>query len=736
MGAYSDWREQNSVFEELGAATMLGQTPMFGKTGSVMAHVASVSANFFPLLGIQPMLGRRFLAEEENPESGNVILLSEGLWRDRFGADPGIVNQTIRLGERSFTVVGVMPARVKLFDPSSVQGWDKGFSNCDLWRPLPVKSGLQKQRNYRAFLVLGRLKANISLPQARTEMTSIARQQAQQYPDSNAGWSVTVEPWKRMVVRAAQRPLVLLFGAVGFVLLIATANLANLCLARASSRQKEFAIRIALGAGRLRMAKQFLAESLLLSCLGGAAGLLFAQWSINLLVGLIPTDVPRTEEIGIDGGVLGFTFATSLLVGLLFGLTPLLTFWRSDVNGSLNSQARGSTGSIAGHRLRTSLVISQVALVVVLLTGAGLLTRSFWRLSEVNVGFRPDHLVALDVSMGGPGRIQFVEQLLARLSDLPGVESSAAVDGLPLDAGRGNMDIALTSIDGSPPSTPDERLVAGLRLISPRYFQTMDISLSRGRFFRDRDNTNAPPVVIINEALARQYFPGRDPVGKRIGSPDFGPQPCEIVGVIKDVNHASLDTAPKPEVFRPLLQGCFSTLTIVARSHLAPTETFATVRAAVSGGDQTSPAYNPRTLNHLVSKSMAPRRFALLLMGLFAGLALVLALVGIYGVLSWVVNERAREIGIRLAIGAQRRHVLGMMLKRGMRWVAVGGLIGTIGACALTRVLRGLLYEVSPTDPFTFVAVTLLIGCVALLACYLPARRAANVDPMVALRYE
>jgi putative ABC transport system permease protein len=639
-------------------------------------------------------------------------------------------------------VVGVMPASVKLFDPAGVQGWDNGFSKSDLWRPLPVASGLQKQRNYRAFLVLGRLKPNVSIAQAQADMAQLARREAQDYPDSSAGWTIKVRSWHSTVVRNVRLPLMLLWGAVSLVMLIATANLANLSIARAASRQKEFGIRLALGAGRFRLARQLLAESLLLSGLGGATGLLLARWGISLVIRLIPQDVPRLHEIGLDARVLAFTLASSLLVGLLFGLAPLLTISGRDMNGSLKPESRGSTGSIGGRQLRGLLVTSEVALVVVLLTGAGLLIRSFRYLNDVNPGFRPDHLVALDVSIGGPGytnefhRIQFVQQLLTRLSELAGVESSAAVDGLPLDVGRGTMDIALTSIEGSPPATPDRKLVAGLHLVSPEYFRTMSIPLTRGRSFTDRDNTNAPSVVIINEALARRCFAGRSPIGQRIGSPDFGSQLCEIVGVINDVKNASMDETPKPEVFRPLLQECFSGMTIVARSVSVPNQTFAALRDAIIASDRSSPSYNPRTLDHLVSASLALRRFAFLLMALFAGLALSLAVVGIYGVLSWVVSERVREIGIRLALGAQRRQVLRMILTQGMRPVAIGGLIGIAGVWPLTRLLRSLLYAVSPTDPFTLFAVALLLNVVAVAACWLPARRAANTDPILALRHE
>ncbi len=742
MGAYSDWREQSSSFQELAGAMVLGPAPLAGGAGSEMVHVASVSANFFPLLGIQPMLGRQFHNEEETPDNGGVVLLSERLWRDRFGADASILNQTIRLGDRSVTVAGVMPARLQLFDPSGVQGWDSGFSRCDLWRPLPVKSGLTKQRNYRAFLVLGRLKPDVTLAQARTEMTAIARQEARQFPESNAGWDITVQPWNKLVVSDARLPLLLLFGAVGLVLLIGTANLANLCLARAVARQKEVAVRMALGAGRLRMARQFLAESLLLSGLGGLLGLLLARWSLHLLVALIPASVPRAGEIGLDEWVLGFTFVVSLVVGVLFGLAPILASWRTDMNSGLKQETRGAAGSVAGHHFRMGLIVSQVALVVVLMSGTGLLLRSFWRLGAVDPGFRPERAVAVDVSINGPGynngwtRIRAVRALLSQLSARPANETFAAVDGLPLDIGRGNMDIALTSLEGIPPAAPEEKRIAGLRLVSPGYFTTMGIPLSRGRFFSDRDGTNAPPVVIINAALARTYFGGIDPIGKRIGSPDFGPEPCEIVGVVGDSRHAALDQPPFPEAFRPLFQECFSGITVVSRGSASPTRVMEAVSGAVAAVDRNWPVYNPRPLESLVAESLAPRRFTLILMGLFAGLALLIGSVGVYGVLSCAVADRTREIGIRLAIGAQRDDILVMVLQLGMKSVALGGLLGLLGACGLTTLLGRLLYETRPIDPLTFATVLTLLTAVALIACWVPARRATRIDPMEALRNE
>lgn len=736
MGAYADWRDQGSCFEQLAAATVLGPSPILGKSDAQLIHAGAVSADFFPLLGIQPILGRQLAREEENPAHNGVVLLSEGLWRGQFGADPGICGRSVRLGDRDCTVVGVMPANVKLFDPAGVQGWDNGFSKCDLWRPLPVDSGLRNQRSYRAFLVLGRLKPLVTLAQAQNEMRNLARAAAAQFPDSNAGWTITVQPWQQIVVRNARTPLVLLWSAVIVVLIIATANLANLCLARATTRQKEFAVRMALGAGRFRMARQLLAESLLLSSLGGASGLLFARWSIGVARGLIPASIPRADEINLDGTVLAFTAAVALIVGMLFGLAPLLTIWRRDGNSALKAEARGSTGSLSGRRLRAWLVASEVALVVILLTVAGLLARSFQRLQQANPGFHPDHLLAMDVSIGGGRRIEFVEQLVARISSLPGVESAAAVDGLPLDSNRGNMDIALTSIDGNPPAAPGGKVLAGLRLVSPEYFRTMGVGLARGRFFTVRDRTNSAPVVIINQTLARRYFPGLDPIGRRISSPDFGPEPCEIAGVVNDIRQASLDASAGPEVFRPLLQECFFTVSIVARSRSAPGPIFDAIRREASGLDMTVPASNSRTLDQLIGASLAPRQFALWLTGSLAGIALLLALVGVYGVLSCMVNELALEIGLRLALGAPRAQVLRMVLWRGMRAVAIGGAFGLAGACAFTRLLRSLLYEVSPTDPLTLVLTASVLVVAALAACWLPAQRAASADPMEALRCE
>jgi putative ABC transport system permease protein len=742
MGAYSDWRDQTSSFQELAGAIVLGPTPALCRSGTEMVRVAAVSANFFPLLGIQPILGRPFTIGEESPANGNVVLLSELIWRKRFGADPDIINRTIRLGDRDFAVAGVMPASLRLFDPSGVQGWDSGFSRCDLWRPLPVNSGLKRQRNYRAFLVLGRLKKGVTLDRAQAEMTAIAQDQAAQFRESNAGWEIRVQPWRRVVVQQARQPLLLVFAAVGVVLLIMTVNLANLHLARATTRERELAVRMALGAGRLRMIRQFLAESLLLSCLGGVMGLVLAHWSLQALVGLIPAAVPRTGEISLDGRVLGFSLAVSLVVGSLFGLIPALMFLRGRKDEGRRLNCRGLTPDRSRHVSRSALVMSQVALVMVLVSGAALLVRSFWRLSGVDPGFRPEHLLAVDTLINGSrytngfARVQAVQSLLGRLAARSALGSFAAADGIPLDSGRGNRDIALTSLEGRLPAAPGEKRIAGLRLVSSDYFGIMGIPLQRGRFFNDHDTTNTVPVVIINETFARRYFAGIHPVGKRIASPDFGGRPCEVVGVVGDVRHKSLDLAPEPEVFRPLLQECFSSFTIIANRSGPVDTTLDIIRKEVAAVDGQWPVYNTRRLERLVTDSTATKRFALVLMELFAGLALVMAFVGIQGVLASVVGERRREVAIRLAVGAQRHAVVRLVLGHGMWPVTTGILVGWAGLFVLGRFLRGQLYEIGPTDPLTIGVVGLLMFGVAGLACWLPARRATKVNPMEALRYE
>ena len=739
LANYLDWREQNSVFEDLAAAATGGMATLNSAQEPDQVRTVFISASLFPLLGVKPLLGRSFVAEEEQRGRAEVILLSERLWRDRFGADPNIINQTVQLNGRSFTVVGVMPARLKLFEPSRIQGWEAGVAQADLWRPLVIWPEKLKWRNMREFLVLGRLKPGITTQEAQSQMTAIAQRLEQQFPELNGGWSSAVTPWRQEVTSRSSPALLLLLGAAGLALLIATANLANLVLARFATRRREFAVRAALGAGGFRLARQLLTESVLLSCLGGGVGLLLAHWSLNLLAGFWPPTLPRTEEIGLAVPVFVFAAAVSVLIGIAFGLAPILQFRGGDVNATLKSEGRNSGG---GSGLgRGLLVISEIALVTLLLVSAGLVARSFWRLSEVNPGFNPDQVVALDVSLGGrnytngAAMIEFVERLLPRLAETPWAQSAATVNGLPLDLARENMDIAF-AVEGRPPQLLGERLVAGLRQASPRYFATMGIPLAQGRYFNDRDNRSAPAVAIVNEQFTRRFLPRSNPIGQWISSPDFGPDPCEIIGVIKDVKHAGLNAPATPEVFRPHLQSCFSIMTVVVRTGLKPAEAAAALRQIVAAVDRGVPVYNPRTMAQQVAKAGAAQRFTTLLMGLFACLALGLGVVGIYGVLSAVVAERTQEIGIRMALGAPRRDILISIIARGMKLAGAGAVLGLLGALALTRWLRSLLFEITPTDPLTFAVVSMIVGGIALLACWLPAWRATRIDPMAALRCE
>ncbi|HTI71097.1 MAG TPA: ABC transporter permease [Candidatus Limnocylindria bacterium] len=740
VGAFADWRDQNTTFQELAGAMVLGPLAIGNESGSDMVSLASVSANFFPLLGISPLIGRSFLPEEEAPGAGNVVLLGENLWRKRFGADPSLLNKSIRLGDRSVTVVGIMPATLSLFDPVGVEGWDSGFTKCEVWRPLPVNSGLKNQRSYRVLLVLGRLKPGISLAQAQLDLAALARLQAQAYPGSNQGWGATVEPWRKVVVRGARTPMLLLLGAVGLVLLIAAANLASLNLSRFTARQREFSVRVALGEGRYRMVRQLLTESLMLSGLGGVFGLLLAEWCLRVLIRIIPSDLPRADTVGLDGWVLGFTFTISVVVGVVFGLAPAFVFKPGEMAGWLKSDARGTAGSLGGRRLRGWLVASQVALVTILLSGAGLMARSFWRLSVVDPGFRADRLQAVDVSIiggaytNGMVRIRAVDSLLASLYNKWGEGNVAAVDGLPLDPGRGNRDIALTAPDGNLKVDPTQKAVAGLRLISPGYFRLMGIPLASGRHFDAGDRAESAPAVIVNEAFVRRYWRDGSPLGQRISSPDFGDLPCTIVGVVRDVKHTSLDSEVGPEVFRPLSQECFSTFSVVMRSTSDAGGVPNIIRDALGGVDRSWPVYNVRPLKGLVDESLGARRFGLVLVMLFSGLALLIALVGVYGLLSCVIAERTREIGIRMAMGAQRSRIQRMVLMEGMRTVAAGAVVGLSSAIALERLLAGFLYQIHPGDPVTMLAVIGLLAGGAVMACWLPACRATRVDPMVALR--
>jgi len=729
---FLDWREQNRVFERVAAYT--GQNfNLSGVDEPERIRATRVSADLFELLRVRPTLGRAFLAEEDQHGGHRVVILSHALWQRRFGANPEIIGKTLTLNDQSYVVVGVMPP-------------DFSFprTTTEMWTPIAFSPGERGTRNTNYISVIARLKPGVTLEQARSEMEALARQQQEQYPEANAGIGVKLISYKEQVVGDTRPILLLLLGAVGFVLLIACANVANLLLARAAGRRKEMAVRSALGAGRRRVIRQLLTESVLLALVGGGLGLLLALWGINLLVALQPANIPRLAEVRIDRGVLLFASALSLLTGIAFGLAPALQATKLDLNGALKEGGKGTGEGAGRQRLRSILIVSEIALSLVLLIGAGLTIKSFWRLMQVDPGFNPENALTMVVSLPAtryaePGRqVAFFRQAIERVSNLPGVDAAGVTTDIPLFGGNSTG----FNVEGHPPYAPGQRPLAEYRSVSPGYFRAMGIPLLRGRTFTEQDGVDAPGVVIINETLARRYFPGEDPLGKRLGF--SGPTDWrEIVGVARDTRNYGLDEEVKPEAYMPYTQsapsylaGSISGMILVARTASDPQSMSAAIKREVQGLDGNLPVYNIKTMEQYLAESIAQRRFNMLLLTVFAGVAVLLAAVGLYGVMSYMVSQRTREIGLRMALGAQARDILGMAVRQGLVLIIIGIGVGLAGALALTRVMSGLLYGVSTTDPATFAAIVLLLALASLIACYIPARRATRVDPLTALRYE
>ena len=724
---FVDWRAQNQVFDNLAAVNVAN----YGLTGQDKPERilgARVSASLFKVLGVLPALGRGFTSEEDRHGRHQVAILSQGLWERRFGRDPGILGKTITLDAESYTVVGVMPA-----------GFQFPNAETELWTPVAFAPYELSNRSGHTMTVIGRLKPNITVERAGAEMRTIARRLEAQYPESNKGWSVTFVPLLEETVGGSQRTLLVLLGAVGFVLLIACANVANLMLARSAARQKEFAIRAALGAGRIRVIRQLLTESLILASCGGVLGLLLAYWGIDILTLLKPANLPRVHEIKLDAWVLAFTGILSSLTGIVFGLAPALHASKRNLNEALKDGGRGSGQGLHGNRVRSLLVVSEVAFSLVLLISAGLMIRSFFLLRQVDPGFKPDRVLAMDMSLPNvkypsvQERVRFVEQLLKRVEVLPGVQSVATVFGIPMSEIGGFISL---SVEGRPPPALGEPSSAGYHQASPNYFRTLSMPILKGRGFTERDSTNAASVVIVSETLVRKFFPNENPLGQRITVGDGGPNPCEIVGVVCDVKGSGLDAAVDAEMYLPMLQRCWGYVELVARTAGDPLAVANTVRDEVWALDKDQPLHNIRTLDQLVTNSVAQRRFAMLLLGIFAGVALVLAGVGIYGLMAYTVTQRTHEIGIRMALGAQTVDVLKLVIGRGMVLAGAGIAVGLPTAFGLTRLMSSLLFEIKPTDGVTFTSVVLILATIAVLACLVPARRAAKVDPMEALRYE
>ncbi len=732
---FTDLRRLNQSLSHL-AAISRGNYNISGSAGGVPERVegAAVSPSLFPMLGVQSQIGRVFLNEEEQPGRDAVCLISHGLWQRRFGADRDLPGRTLVVNGRSFQVVGVLPA------------WFQYPAEAEMWTPLAFtpEALAPNNRGSHGLEVLARVKPALSLQQARADLEAAARtvtEQSRDYPYRQFDFTFLMIPLLEEMVGDVKTALWILMGAVGFVLVIACANVANLQLARASAREREIAIRAALGAGRGRLVQQLLTESVLLALLGGLAGWLLARWGLRALVTMAAASFPRVAGAEMDWRVLGFTMLASLATGVLFGLAPAMQVSRQANSESLKEGGRGASAGAAPLRLRRLLVVGEVALSLALLVGAGLLLKSFLRLQQVDGGFRPQGVLTLRLMLPQarypkPEQVRgFYRDLIDRVRTLPGVEAAGATVALPLSGGGGSGTTTVDSRAVSPDKASPE---ADWRAVTPGYFEAMGVALVRGRYFDDRDSEQAAPVAIIDETMANTYWPGEDPIGKRLkrgGAQSTNPW-MTIVGVVRHVRYRTLEAASRTQLYWPHTQFPVRLMSMAVRTSQDPRSLAATIQKQVQALDPDQPIYRVATMEELVADSLARRRLSMLLLALFAGTALVLAAVGIYGVMAYSVEQRAHEIGIRMALGAERWHVLRLVLGQSLALTTAGVALGLAGSLALTRLLRTLLFNVQAHDLATFAAVAAGLSLVALAASYIPARRASRVDPMVALRYE
>jgi putative ABC transport system permease protein len=730
-GNFTEWRDQNQVCEELVA---IQQKYFDVSDGSHPERFPGygVTHGFFEALGVKAARGRTLLPEDNEPGHEQVVVLKHSFWEQHLGSDPDIVGKTINLNRKQFTVVGVMPA-----------DFNYPYNGGEMWAPLVFDREAQQDRGDHYLRVIGLLKPGVSLAQAQSGLQAIAQRAQREFPKTNSGRDASVVTLTDDAVRGARTGVPILMGAVVFVLLIACANVANLLLVRAASRQRETAVRLALVASRSRLIRQALTESALLGLLGGALGLLISIWAIAALARGIPEGfskfIPGWTHLGINFTVLAFTFGLSMLAGMVAGLAPVWHSTRTNLNEALKAGGRSDCGASSHNRLRSVLVVSEVALSLVLLIGAGLMVRSFVEMLRADLGIKPENVLALQISLPRDSyedkskKLAFYEQLLARVGALPGVVRAGAVNIVPFSS---EDDGSSFQIIGRPPFPRGQEPDTQVRVTTPDYFDAIGTGLRRGRLFSAQDDATAKRVILINEAFARRFLPGEEPIGLRLDLGGGEKEAQEIIGVVADVKNDDVDEAVDPIVYSPYAQNPWSTMSLVIRGTQDPTQLASAVRSEVQALDPNLPVSNIKPVRQMIDERISPKRLMTYILGVFALIALLLASVGIYGVMSYAVTQRTREIGVRMALGAQAVDVLKLVIRNGMAMALVGVAIGLAGAYALTRLLANLLFKVAPTDLVTFAAVSVSLIVVALIACYVPARRATKVDPLVALRYE
>jgi len=718
---YDFWREQNKSFEYV-CAFFNTDYILTGLGEPERIRAYRISASTFPTLGINPVLGRTFVPEEDQPGREPVVVLSDRFWKSNLSGDPAAIGKSLTLSGRSYTIIGILPP-----NPGTL------LATRDLFTPLSL-DGTKVTRGTHFMNVIGKLKRGVTIAQGQADLNTVAENYRKQNSTTHG---ISVTSLQEVIVGDSKSVILILFGAVGFVLLIACANVANLLLARAASRQKEIALRSAIGAGRTRILRQLLTESVLLSSIGGICGIALAFASLRFLVKLSPGNIPRVSEIGLDARVILFTVLLSVVTGIVFGIVPSLQASRSGLSEALKGSGRSSAAGFSGG-VRGVLIVAEIALTLILLIGAGLLIKSFMRLTSLNPGFNPENVLAMSITLPQsrygeePQQAAFYNDVLSRTRALPGVQYAGVINNLPLGGGGTNGGFEVegrTFPQGQEPIS--EKYVT-----SPGYFQAMGISLLKGRFFTEADAKGTLPVVIINQSLAKQIWPDEEPLGKRIKIGWLNEDWQEVVGIVNDTKHESLEAKNTMETYTPYRQASVSGLTLVVRTASVPISMVGAVKSQILAVDKDQPVYNIQTLEQVMSESLAPRRFNMFLLAIFAAIALILAAVGIYGVMAYSVNQRTQEIGIRMALGAQSADVLRLIVGQGMVLAAIGVGVGLIAALLLTRVIASLLFGVTATDLSTFSIISVILVFVAFVACYLPGRRATKVDPMVALRYE